>query len=272
MKKIPIAVQVYSVREEAARDFRGTMERVKRMGYDGVELAGLYNNTPGAVRSILTELELPAVSAHVPYLELMGDMDGTIEKYREIGCEYIVVPYLNEELRPGHGRFGEVVENIAKIGRACAEHDVRLLYHNHEFEFVRMPDGRFGLDYLFENVPAELLQTEIDTCWVKVAGLDPAAYITHYSGRAPVVHLKDYVGAQTQNMYELIGLEGKGGQQAGGFEFRPAGAGVQDFGAIIEAAQAAGTRWLVVEQDAHYDKNPMEDIEDSIRYLRQLGV
>lgn len=271
MGKLPVAVQVYSVREDAERDFAGTMKQIKEMGYDGVELAGLYGMEAEEIRRILDEVGITCVSAHVPYVELVGDMEGTVEKYKTIGCEYIAIPYLTEEYRPGTPRFEEVVENAKKLGGVCRDKGITLLYHNHDFEFDKMPDGRYALDYLYETVDAGLLQTEIDTCWVNVSGENPADYIKKYTGRSPVVHLKDFVGEKSDNMYKLIGIDENEEQNASKFEFRAVGYGKQDFPSILEAALAAGSKWVVVEQDAHYGNTAMEDIKLSRDYLKGLG-
>ncbi len=271
MKKLPVAVQVYSIREEAEKDFKGTMKVVKEMGYDGVELAGLYGYSPQEIRDCLKEVGLKAVSAHVPYLDLAEDVEGTIDAYITIGCEYIVIPYLTKEYRPGSEKFPEVIENIQKIGEICKSKQVVLLYHNHDFEFSRMEDGQYALDYLYNTVSADKLQTEIDTCWVKVSGVDPAQYIEKYANRCPVVHLKDFVGEQSTNMYKLIGIEEDEKNSTNTFEFRPVGYGVQDFTAILKASLESGARWVVVEQDAHYDNTAMEDIALSRKYLKKLG-
>lgn len=272
MRKIPVAVQVYSVRDDAERDFRGTMKKLREMGYDGVELAGLYGHSPEEVRDTLAELGLTAVSAHVPYLTLLEDMEGTIDQYAIIGCSYIAIPYLTEEYRPGSALFDSVVGNIKKIGELCNKKNIALLYHNHDFEFVRMDDGRYALDYLYETVSPQLLQTEIDTCWVKVSGVDPAAYVTKYAGRSPIVHLKDFVGEKSENMYELIGIDEGEKKAANKFEFRAVGYGVQDFPAILAASDSAGAEWVVVEQDAHYDNTALEDVRLSREYLAKLGL
>lgn len=271
MNKLPVAVQVYSIRDDAERDFRATMEKVKAMGYDGVELAGLYGHTPEEIRDCLAEIGLRVISAHVPYREIIADMEATINKYLVIGCEYIVVPYLIEEDRPGGKNFETVVENISKIGEYCKSKNVTLLYHNHDFEFLKMEDGRYALDYIYDTVSKDRLQTEIDTCWVKVTGNDPAAYIRKYANRCPVVHLKDFVGEKSEHMYELIGLEDDKKETAKTFEFRPVGYGVQNFTEILEAALESGAKWVVVEQDAHYGNTPLEDIRLSREFLRKLG-
>lgn len=270
MKKLPIAVQVYSIRDEAEKDFKSTMLKVKAMGYDGVELAGLYGYSPEEIRDCLNEIGLAAVSAHVPYLELVADLEGVINKYVTIGCKYIAVPYLTEEYRPGKEKFAQVIENIIKIGETCKNYNIVLLYHNHDFEFIKMEDGRFALDYLYDTVSADKLQTEIDTCWVKVSGVNPEDYIMKYVNRCPVVHLKDYTGEKSDNMYKLIGIDGGDKKAANAFEFRPVGYGVQDFPSILNAAVKAGAKWLVVEQDAHYDNTAMDDIKLSLEYLEKL--
>ena len=105
MKTLPVAVQVYSVREDAERDFAGTMKKIKEMGYDGVELAGLYGLTPKEVKAAIEDAGLVALSAHVPFQELVADMEGTIAQYVEIGVKFIAIPYLMEEDRPGTPKF-----------------------------------------------------------------------------------------------------------------------------------------------------------------------
>ena len=228
MKTLPVAVQVYSVREDAEKDFAGTMKKIKEIGYEGVELAGLYGKKPSEIKAAIEDAGLVAVSAHVPFQELVADMEGTIAQYVEIGVKYIAIPYLMEEDRPGTPKFEGNVKLFEEIGKACKAHGIQTLYHNHDFEFIKMPDGRYALDYIYDTIPADPLQTELDTCWVKVAGEDPAAYIRKYSGRSPVVHLKDFhKEGQPANMYELIGTEVKKRPHSGGLcgSRRPVGCG-----------------------------------------------
>ena len=133
-----------------------------------------------------------------------------------------------------------------------------------------MPDGRYGLDYMYETIDASILQTELDCCWVKVAGEDPAEYVKKYTGRAPVVHMKDFFGEKSDSMYELIGEEKKP-VRPGNFEFRAVGYGLQNVPSIVKAAKEAGAYWLVVEIDTPTPgKTAMECIEDSVKYLRSI--
>lgn len=270
---LPIAVQFYSVRDEAEKDFFGTLKKISEMGYEGVEFAGLFGHSPEEVRDMCKELNLTPISAHVPLVDMIEDIEGSVAAYKTIGCKYIAVPYVTEERRPGAEKFDETVEYIKKIGAECKKNDMTLLYHNHDFEFVKI-DGEYGLDILYKSVPADLLQTEIDTCWVNVGGEEPSEYVLKYTGRAPVVHLKDFVmkgREKPKKLYELIGIEDDEKTEEDDFSFMPVGYGIQDMPKIIAAAEKAGASWLVVEQDRPEKGNtPLNAVKMSIEYLNSL--
>ena len=268
---LPVALQVYSVREEAKADLRGTLEQIKEMGYAGVEFAGLYGYAPAEVKKICDEVGLIPISAHVPYLDMAGAPRAILSQYAEIGCKYVAVPYLTDKYRPGTPAFPEVIENVERIGKAAKELGIQLLYHNHDFEFLKI-DGKYALDTLYDEISADILKTELDVCWVNVGGEVPADYIRKYSGRAPVVHLKDFVGEKSENMYELIGIKSDAPVRPSNFELRPVGSGCQDFPAILKAAEEAGAEWVVVEQDKpSMGLTPLESIEKSIGYLKTIN-
>lgn len=272
MKKFPIALQLYSVREELAADFEGTLKKVKEMGYDGVEFAGLCDRPYSEVKALCEKYNLIPVSAHVALAEMKENLDDIIEGYKTIGCKQIVVPYLPEGLRPGDDGFKGMIEDVYKIGEKCQKAGMLLAYHNHDFEFVKVA-GEYGLDILYNTIPAEYLLCQLDTCWVNVGGENPSEYLRKYSGRMYTVHLKDFVGQKSDNMYGLIGLKEDDGKDARAeeFDFRPVGYGVQSFGEILKASEEAGAEWVVVEQDRPaLDKTPMECAEMSINYLKTL--
>ena len=204
---------------------------------------------------------------------LTKDPDGIFSFYEEIGCRFAAVPWMAAERRPGTERFAETVESIRAIGAKAKEHGIQLLYHNHDFEFVKV-DGEYALDMLYRVVEPEYLATEIDTCWVNVAGENPAAYVRKYTGRAPIVHLKDFFmedGADKDGMYELIGVAKKANARPS-FEFRCVGHGKQFFPGIIAAAEDAGAGWLIVEQDRpSQGLSPMECADISRKYLKSIG-
>lgn len=269
--KFPIAIQLYSVRDDMAADFEGTLKKVKALGYDAVEFAGLYGKSAAEVKKMCEEIGLVPLSAHVPFIDMMNDLS-LLDVYAEIGCKFVVIPYLTEEYRPGNEKFADVIEGAKVLGKKANELGMKLCYHNHDFEFVKV-DGEYALDILYKEVSADLLQTELDTCWVNVGGENPADYLRKYAGRAEILHLKDFVGSKSENMYALIGIDEDEKKETGGkFEFRPVGSGVQNFPAILAAAEESGVEWVVVEQDMpSMDKTPMECAEMSINYLKSLS-
>ena len=272
--KLPVAVQLYSVRDEMERDVYGTLRKMKEFGYDGVEFAGLFGEAPEKLKAFCAEIGLVPISAHVPYDDMLADPAGVLGDYAALGCKYVAVPYLTEEHRPGTAGFAATVAGIRKIAEAAKTLGIQLLYHNHDFEFVKI-DGHYALDVLYASIPADLLQTEFDTCWVKVAGEDPVAYLKKYAGRSPVVHLKDFEkhGNAGGQLYQLIGIEEEGEQaEAGSFTFKPVGSGMQDFPSILAASVEAGAQWVVVEQDepAAGDTR-LDSVKQSRDYLLSLG-
>ncbi len=276
MSKLPVALQLYTVRDAAEKDFFGVLKQVKEMGYDLVEFtADFFGHSAGDIRAELDRLGLAAISAHVPIDLLVNDLDRVIADFGALGCQYIAVPWLDEPRRPGSDAWPQVVRQIKEVCAGLKKAGFQPLYHNHDFEFVKLA-GCYALDLLYEDVPD--LAAEIDTCWVKVAGVDPAQYIAQYASRCPIVHLKDFVMpglGKPQKLYALIGEDGKDDgaveQVEGGFDFRPVGYGVQDIPAILEASLQAGAKYVVVEQDRSSQRPSLEAARMSRDYLNTLG-
>ncbi|MDD6040603.1 MAG: sugar phosphate isomerase/epimerase [Clostridia bacterium] len=273
MEKRPVAYQIYSAREEAAKDLNAVLAALKGMGYDGVEFAGFYGLSAEAVKEMLDRNGLVAISSHVPFVQIEADMFGVIAYHQAIGCQYIAVPYLDDATRPGAPGFAHALAVMDKFGRLVKEAGMTLLYHNHDFEFVKL-SGMYGLDFLYEALPASVIKTELDICWVKYAGEDPAAYIRKYAGRCPVVHLKDFVGRKEEGStpYALIGLDENEKKDTQTFEFRPVGYGCQNVEEVLKAGIESGAEWFVVEQDLSVGRTPLEAAEMSIGTLKKLGL
>ena len=265
---LPVALQLYSVRGDIEKDMPGTLRAVKEMGYTGVEFAGLFGYAPADIRAMLYEIGLVAVSAHVPFAEMMADPHKVFTDYKTIGCEYVAIPFLGEAHRPGGAEFEKTLTDIEKLGHIAGEHGITLLYHNHDFEFVKV-DGEYAIDILYREVPE--LMPQFDCCWVSVGGENPVDYIRKYAGRQEILHLKDYVGGKSENMYKLIGIDEGEKKAKGTFEFRPVGYGVQNFPEILAVAKEVDIKWVVVEQDEpSMEKTPLECAKLSIDYLRNI--
>lgn len=248
--KLPVAAQIYSVREAAAEDFGAAMQRLADMGYDGVELAGLYGKSAAEIRACLESAGLQAISAHVPVEEFENDLEKTVQTYKEIGCKYVAIPYLNKDRWYGGSQYQDTLDNIDKISEKCREAGMELLYHNHNFEFEKTDEGTYQLDDFYGTVPAEKLKTELDLCWVKVGGADPVTYLHKYSGRCPIVHVKDFIRKDGEVVLVAVG-DGEVGAKA-----------------VVPAAVESGAQWLVVEQDTHTFGSPMENMEKSLKCVK----
>ena len=274
--KFPVALQLYSVRHEAQADLDGTLKQVKEMGYDGVEFAGLYNYSPEEIREMCKKYGLTPISAHVNMMETLKDgAEVMYDRYKTIGCEFVVIPHVSSNYCKADEDFSKLVDICKELGTAAKKLGMQLGYHNHDFEFTNMIGDKHMIDALYETVDADLLQPEFDTCWVNVGGENPSEYLRKYAGRCRIVHLKDFVGQRSENMYALIGVDDDAETKAKknqAFEFRPVGYGLQDFPAILKAAEEAGSEWVVVEQDQpSMGKTPLECAKMSIEYLKTIN-
>lgn len=276
MKKFKIGLQLYSIRQEMEKDMDAALKAVKEMGYDYVEFAGYFGKTAEEVKSILDKYELKAVSVHQGYEVFLENEKENIEYLKKIGVKYCAIPWMDREKHAGNTAFEKTVEEITKVGNALKENGIQLLYHNHDFEFKKYQD-KFLLDWLYESIPEDVLQTEIDTCWVKYSGNDPVEYMKKYKGRAEVLHLKDFVCKKFAGgpVYALIDNEGNTGDEPtredNGFEFRTVGSGMQDFETILKAAEEIGVEYLIVEQDEWPTASALESAKQGREYLKTLG-
>lgn len=265
-----LALQLYSVGEDAKKDLDGTLRRVKEMGYEGVEFAGLYGHDAAEVAEMLHQYGLIPVSAHVPLEELETKFDEVAASYKQIGCPYLAVPYLIHALQPVSGNFEEAISRIEAVAKRYTEAGFIVSYHNHDFEFKTI-NGVLALDLLYERISEEYLKTQIDTCWANVGGVDPASYVLKYTGRAPSVHIKDfYLKGKPQNhMYKLLCDKDDRKEEEGNFSYRPVGYGLQDVPKIMAACKKAGTEWVIVEQDgvSHPSAVKMDEVALSAEYI-----
>ncbi len=267
----PIAIQVYSVRDEAEANLRDTLTKLKEFGYDGVEFAGLYGHSGEEVKAMCDEIGIIPVSGHIGLADIEAGMDELIATYKAVGVKYLGLAWLAEENRPGGENWPTVCETLTEFGKKAKEAGITFLYHNHDFEFEKV-DDKYVLEHIYDSISADYLQSELDTCWVNVGGENPANYVRKFAGRAPVVHLKDFVGSKSDNMYALIGTDSAKEEKQATFELRPLGDGIQDFPAIIDAAKFAGSEWLIAELDtAPAGTTPLECAKKSREYLKSIG-
>jgi sugar phosphate isomerase/epimerase len=248
---IPVALQLYTVRDDADRDLIGTIRKVAQIGYKNVELAGTYGRSAAEFNTILKDHGLKAISAHVGIEGLLGpDVNKVIDEQLALGLTDIAVPYLDEKYRQGREGYENVGKKLAGVATLLKPHGIRLSYHNHNFEFEQKFDGVSGYEIIFASAPADLLMSELDTFWALFAGDDPVGVIGRHPGRFPLLHIKD------MNPVDRT--------------FAEVGTGILPLDGILAAAPAAGCQYLIVEQDSC--KNPpLQAIETSYKNLAAKG-
>ncbi len=248
MVKIPVALQLYTVREAMALDPAATLAKVRACGYTNVELAGLQGMTPQAYRRLLDAQALTAMSMHVGLDDLQDPLH-LADTAHELGVQYVVLAWLPESHRGDPQAWQAIGRRLAAVATALQDEGLGFCYHNHDFEFTRS-NGTTGLEWMLSAACDDRLFCELDLYWVKAAGEDPLSWIRKLGSRVRILHLKDMA--------------------PDGF-FAEVGSGSIDWPSILRAAAPFGVAWAVVEQDQSR-LDPLESIAISYRYLAQLGV
>lgn len=251
MNRMGIGLQLYTLREEMAKDFKGTLRKVAELGYEGVEFAG-YGGLPAEeLAELLQSLGLKAIAGHVGLNSIRTNLDQEIAYLQTIGARNLVLPGIPGEDRSDEESWKRIFALCGQAGEETAKQGLAFGYHNHDFEFKTQIDGAYAFDALFSATAPEHVKVEMDIGWVQFAGLEPIDYIRKYSGRLPLVHLKDF----------RIGADGK-------IDTVELGQGVIKLTDVIAAASEAGTEWLIVEQD-NCANPPLESVETSITWLKE---
>jgi sugar phosphate isomerase/epimerase len=229
------------------------MQRISAIGYTTVQLSAVGPIEPKILKSICDENGLAIVLTHTNPERILNDVDAVIREHELLGCEYIGIGsmpdrYRNEDwLERFAADFTTPAKKIRDAGKL-------LMYHNHNFEWERLSDGRTMMDVLLDDMPADIMGITLDTYWVQAAGADVCAFIEKVSDRIPCVHLKDMA--------------------VKGFEQRMAavGDGSIDFPKILALLkQLNKTKHLLVEQDNCYGDSPFTCLKRSFDYVKGLG-
>ncbi len=250
---LPIALQLYTIRDVMSRDFEGTLEAVAGIGYRQVEFAGLYDRAPKAVKALCDKLGLQPISFHVGLDAVRpGKIEEAISLAKTLDARYIVIPAAPGDLRNPDG-YRQIAQVLTEAQNTAGAAGLRVCYHNHAFEYDKSPDGSNGMDILFGNADTQTnYASELDVYWVTKGGSDPVATINKYAGRVPLLHIKDMANTPDKGFAEV-------------------GTGIIDFKRILTAAHAAGVKHLIVEQDNGWvSADPMKSVKISYENLKTL--
>ena len=245
-----IGVQLWSVKDEIKRDFEGTLIRLARLGFQGVEFAGefgRFGENPAGLRAFLDKAGLRCASAHVGLDQLREAFEKTTRFYQAIGCTDLIVPWEQRALTVEGSP--EVARELSALSARLSALGMRIGYHNHAQEMTG-PDGRTPWDILARGTPAAVILQQ-DVGWTTFAGKDPAAYVRRYPGRSVSMHYKAKFAAGASGT-PIIGQDRT------------------DWAALTAAAKSVGgTAWLIVEQEEYPNgMGQVEAVGASLRGLR----
>ncbi|MCD6415959.1 MAG: sugar phosphate isomerase/epimerase [Planctomycetes bacterium] len=249
MDRIPIAVQLYSVRGACEQDLPGALEAIYDMGYEGVEFAGYYGRSAAELREMLDGLKLRVAGSHTPLDHLLGDnLEATVEFNKTLGNQCIIVPSLPGERRGSRDAWIETARLFNELAAKLKPHGLRVGYHNHSSEFKPI-DGEPPLDIFLGNTGPDVLM-QLDVGNALRGGADVASFIRRYPGRQRTVHLKEY---SSKNKNALLGE------------------GEAPWKELFRLCETVGdTEWYIVEQET-YPYEPLECIARCLENLDAMG-
>ena len=222
MSDARVGIQLYSVRDDCGKDFRGTLEALAGMGYDGVEFAWNYGGMPPRdLARFLQQIGLQTAGLHVGLGDILNPASEGYAYARALNSPFITTSLAGEVA----SRWLAALDHMAQAGAVAHSQGFIFTYHHHAEEFA-LVNGAPALDLALAR--PSLYQFELDTHWIRKGGQDPVSTIRRYAGRVPQVHVKDWTADGA---------------------FVEVGGGLLDVPGVVRTGLEAGARWLIVEQD-----------------------
>lgn len=251
-KKIPIGVEMFSVRNELAKDLNGSVTAVAKMGYQGLEFFAPYMQwTPDKakeVRKLMDDLKIVCYSTHNGPNSFTTQLDKAVELNTILGSKYIVMASAGKVV--GLDGWKKVGETLSQGNEKFKASGIHAGYHNHQAEFKPL-DGGLPMEVIAANTPKDvMLQFDVGTCLE--AGYDPVTWINKNPGRIKCIHCKDWSADKTKG-YKILFGEGE--------------AKWKD---IFKAAEKkGGLEYLLIEQEGHA-LPPFEAIQKCLENIQKL--
>ncbi|GEA61183.1 sugar phosphate isomerase/epimerase family protein [Vibrio comitans] len=283
MSKPQIAVQMMmlagKVKELGVYE---TLKTLKEMGFNAVEISQVdmsEENVAEMERAVYElEMNICSLSAYTAQIHPSFPVDSfdlhfdkIVSDAKRLDVSYLRIGSLPFTHYGQPEKFIEFAKEMDMWGAKLREYGIKLFYHNHHCEFDKV-DGKVLFEHLVENTSAENIGFEIDVHWIQRAGLNPAKFIKKMAGRAELVHLKDYRIA-TPSQEDLMGSLAKGDMNLffNTIQFAEIGEGNLDFKEIIDACEESNVRYLPIEQDDTYGRDPFESLQISMDNLKKMG-
>jgi sugar phosphate isomerase/epimerase len=243
MPTLPVALQLWSVREDMKRDFAATVAEVAKIGYAGVELAGYGNLDAKGAKAALDAAGLRVAGMHVGIAALRADPEKVIGEALMLGSRHVAVPFWSPDQFVTVAAVEKIGEELNEVGAKLRASGLQLSFHNHAGE-LKLLEGRPVFDWLLGAAEPRNLCAEVDVYWVQVAGYSPEKFLRDHGSRVKLIHLKDET--------ELGG---------GPVNFPPIFSTVESIGAA---------EWYIVEQEK-YNHPPLTSVRHCLDQLKKWG-
>jgi sugar phosphate isomerase/epimerase len=253
-----LALQLYSLREQFKQEgVPATLARVRKMGFENVELAGTYGLTPQQFRAELDRAGLKAIGMHAGYNDLGSKLEQIISDAKTFGVEYAGCASIPRQGQFTAAETKRAAEHFNAAGAKLKAAGLKFMYHPHGFEFVPTTPGKTLFDDLVAQTKPELVDFELDIFWAYHGGVDPARLLANYPQRFALLHLKDMKQGTERN------LTGRAPDEAS----VALGSGVIDVKAVLRAARRSRVKWFIIEEES---PEPLVNIPAGLRFLEQV--
>lgn len=263
----PIGLQLWTIRDEVAKDLAAALKAVSEIGYGEIELAGVPKQSAAEVRAMLRDNGLAAPSMHCGMADAQKDLQQRIDYAQAIGAQYLVISFpstADERFKDGNALAAGMTlddwkwnaEQLNRIGELTHKAGITCGYHNHNMEF-RSYDGVVAYDELVRLTDAKLVTMELDIGWVAAAGADPLRLLTQHADRISSLHIKD-VCKDAKTMVDRVDTQ-----------TTEIGSGRVDWPKLFAAMDPQRIRHYFVEQE-NFERAPLESVKLSFDYLSDL--
>ena len=243
-----VGLQLYTVRDDCAKDFPGVIKAVGKMGFTGVEFAGYYGRSAQELRAMLDESHLKCYGTHIGMDTMLGDnFEKTVEFNKILGNKLLVIPWIDENKRNTPAAIKETAKTLNEIAKKLEPHGMILAYHCHKGDFITV-NGFTSWELLFKSTD-DRVKIQFDSGNAMSAGVQGAPMVAKFPGRIISVHFKDF---SSTNPNALLGE------------------GDEDWKSLVPMLKkTAGVRWYIIEQES-YPFPPLECAEKCLRTFEKL--
>ena len=252
--KQKIGLNMYSLRDLCGDEasLNATFARLREIGYRYVQISGIKNVEPDAICGALETNRLQVCATHLGWDLFTGDTASIIDLHKKYGTTHSAIGGLPDEYRSAAG-VARFIDEAKTVLPKLHEAGLDFSYHNHNHEFAHY-DGKTWIDRAYEHGSSIGIKFEVDTYWVVAGGADPAEYLDRFKDALSIVHVKDMIVTPNREQ-----------------RFAPVGSGNLNWPRIFDAVRRAPVEFVIVEQDAHDDDDPLENVAASFAFLKASG-